>query len=101
MGGEVLEGGLEGVGFGGPGGVGEEFFEEATEGAGFDLLEAGGEVGRVEGGGAEVAEVGVAVGVPEDVVSVEVAVIDVAGVEVVGGGGDAAGDGEGGVGGEV
>lgn len=63
-GGEGLEGGLEGVGFGGPGGVGEEFFDEATEGAGFDLLEAGGEFGWVEGGGAEVAEVGVAVGVP-------------------------------------
>jgi len=101
VGGEVLEGDAEGVGFGGPGGVGEEFFEEAAEGAGFDLLEAGGEVGRVEGGGAEVAEVGVAVGVPEDVVGVEVAVIDVVSVEVMGGGGDAAGDGEGGVVGEV
>ena len=89
------------MGFGGPGGVGEEFFEEAAKGAGFDLLEAGGEVGWVEGCGAEVAEVGVAVDVPEDVVGVEVAVIDVVSVEVMGGGGDAAGDGEGGGGGEL
>ena len=100
-GGEGLQGGLKGLGVGVPGGVFDEFFEEAAEGAGFDLLEACGEVGWVEGGGAEVAEVGVAVGVPKDVVGVEVAVIDVVGVEVVGGGGDAAGDGEGGVGGEV
>jgi hypothetical protein len=70
VGGEGLQGGLEGLGVGVPGGVFDEFFEEAAEGAGFDLLEAGGEVGRVEGGGAEVAEVGVAVGMPENVVGV-------------------------------
>lgn len=92
---------MKGLGVGVPGGVFDEFFEQAAEGACFDLLEAGGEFGWVEGGGAEVAEVGVAVGVPVDVVGVEVAVIDVVSVEVMGGGGDAAGDGEGGVGGEV
>lgn len=51
-------------------------------------------MGLIEGSRTEISEVGVSTGVPEDVVCVKVAVIDLVRVEVVGSRGDTLGNGK-------
>ena len=72
----------------------QQFFQQATESAGFDALEvlSGCAVGLEEGGRAEIAEQAGATRIDQQVVGIEVAMQDAAAVQVSNGGRDAAGD---------
>ncbi len=63
----------------------EQFFDQNTEGPYFEPLDGcrlGVRTRRMERGGAEVAEQAITFGVAEDVVGVQVAVVDPAGMQV-------------------
>ena len=69
--------------------TGEKLAEQVAEGTNFDFFEALVEAGRVSGGCAKIAEEAITLGVPEDVVGIKIAVVDVAGVKLSGGAGNA------------
>ena len=76
----------------------EQFVEQAAEGTDLDALKCASErdfMGWIRGGGTEIAKDGAALGVPEDVMSVEISVHDPARVKVTDGGGDICGERDG------